>query len=164
MRWFRVQEETKYWAKNLAKLRNELPELGDEVAKPTDMELAQVFSELEESIHIVYQQIKHDLGAKTELERNLMVLPETKKSTRIMEYYNMGGLNKFERLIFKLNMINSKTLPLATQEFMKYVFWAIVFGWTVFCIFYLLSFAVKHGDETIKVRRAPRSLLALTAF
>ncbi|GMH98468.1 hypothetical protein TrST_g2369 [Triparma strigata] len=152
-RWFRVRVETSYWASWLEKHRGDLPATDEATMEgaPTNLELARALAEVEESIHRVYFNLKFDLQMKTDLERSLMVLPETKKATRIMEYYNMGGLGKFERLIFKLNMINSKTLPLATQEFMKYVFWAVVIGWTGFCIFYLLSFAVRHGDETIRL-------------
>ena len=147
-RWFRVQEETKFWRMIISS--EDLNYFGEGIdVKPDGWEewLPACLAEMEESLHLIYNQIFNDLQFKTSLERNLMSVPENKRPARLMEYYNMGGLGVFEKLVYKLNMQNSKTLPLATQEFMKYVFWVIIVVWTGFCMFFLLSFAVKHGDE-----------------
>ena len=100
--------------------------------------LAWCLAELEESLHTVYTQIFNDLQVKSSLERDLIALPEKKRPARLMEYYNMGGLNAFEKVIFKMNMQNGNSLPLATEEFMKYVYWTLIILWTALCMFYLL--------------------------
>ena len=110
-----------------------------------------ILVDFEESLSIVYKLIKDDLTVQSELENQLLKLPTAQKGVRLMEFYNMGSLASIERVIYKMNMSTLKVLPLAIQEFNKYIYWCLVVTWCTFCIFYLLSFALKHGDEVIKL-------------
>jgi len=45
---------------------------------------------------------------------------------------------------------HSLTLPRHCR-FTKYLYWLFVLSWTAFCVFYLLAFGAKHGDDVVKL-------------
>ncbi len=112
---------------------------------------ATIFVEVEEKIHDIYVQVRNDLKTAIELEDSIAAMPVRAKGTRLLEYYNMIGLSKLELIVYKLNLVPINTLPLATQDFSRYIYWLVVIAWGSFCIFYLLSFAVKHGNDVTEL-------------
>ena len=81
-----------------------------------DKEKAAIYVDLEEDVHKVYVMVLNDLWQKLELEKNMESLPERQRGIRLMEWYNMLGLNKVDALVYKLNVVPITSLPLATQE------------------------------------------------